>query len=482
VSGLEGPTASGAESPASAEFDHAALASLFRRVRRFIRRFVRTEHLLFVSLWLVYGCLINSDNMQAFGLQQAGVEAMGKRGHFYLEGSKAPQLQPAGDTFSYAGHVYAAKQPGQFMAGATVYFLLHRLGLNYVRHYLRTAAFITFLTTSTLAALAAVAVFRFARSLSDEPSLIGWPLITALVFGLATTALAYSGIAHHDAIASDYLVLAAYFIFRLSLPDLSPRVSGWAAGGAGLLLGLTLTTSMLPFFMVLVLVLYFLSLRQWKLLPAFVAGCIIGVAPLLIYDSVCFGNPFLLPNVAGKYSDTYFHLDWSNFSDKLRFYARFITLYVPVFWLGLAELICLWRKHPREAALFLTLIFVLAVFILNIDSVGTCNYGPRYLLPAIPFAVIGIIGFRHIRLASLRVGVAVLLILVSLYSIFVNVVGAMHGAMYCDLARFALFPYLDAMTHGHMRSFPLAPYLIFPGLLCLLAVVLVPELIRRRTP
>ena len=227
---------------------------------------------------------------------------------------------------------------------------------------------------------------------------------------------------------------------------------------------------MLPFFMVLVLVAYFVFLRQWRLLPAFVAGCIFGVAPLLIYDTVNFGNPFLLPNVAGKYSDTYFHLDWSNFRDKLGFYAWFITTYVPVFWLGLAGLICLWRKHPREAALFLTLIFVLAVFILNIDSVGTCNYGPRYLLPAIPFAVIGIIGFRHIREESLRFYGGSVLILVSLYSIFVNVVGAMHGAMYCDLARFALFPYLDAMTHGHMRSFPLASAPAHSGALCLLAI------------
>lgn len=448
-------------------------------MRRSISRFARTELLLFLSLWLAYGCLINSDNLQAFGLQQAGVEAMGKRGHFYLEGSKSPQLQPAGDTFSYGGHVYAAKQPGQFMVGATVYFLLHRLGLNYVRHYLLTAAFITFLTTSALTALAAVVVFRFARNLSDEPSSIGWPLMTALIFGLATTALPYSGIAHHDAIASDYLVLAAYLIFRLSRPDLSSRASLWASGGAGSLLGLVLTTSMLPFFMVLVLVVYFISLKQWKLLPAFVTGIIIGVAPLLVYDAVNFGNPFLLPNVAGKYSDTYFHLNWSNFSDKLRFYARFITFYVPVFWLGLAGLICLWRKHPREAGLFLALIFVLAVFILNIDSVGTCDYGPRYLLPAIPFAAIGIIGLRHIRLESLRFTVAVLLILVSLYSIFVNVIGAMHGAMYCDLARFALIPYLDAMTHGHMRSFPLAPRLIVPGLLCLLAVFLLPKFTRQ---
>src|SRR6266566_2203114 len=430
-------------------------------------RLIGTTNLfLFLSLWFIYGFLINSDNLKAFRLQQIGVEAIGERGHFYLEGSKSAQLQPLGDTFSHDGHIYPAKQPGQFMAGAIAYFFLHKLGLNYVEHYLLTAALVTFLTTSALTALAAVAVFRIARDLEDDLSSIRWPLITALIFGLATTVLPYSGIAHHDAIATAYLVLAVYLALRLWRANLPPQAAAWTAGGAGLLLGLTVTTSMLPFFMVLVVGAFFISLGKWKLLLPFVTGAIAGLAPLLVYNGISFGNPFLLPNVAGKYPDTYFHLNWSNFTDKLRFYARFVTLYVPVFWLGLAGLICLWRKHRRESGLFLALILVLSFYILNIDSAGTCNYGPRYLLPAMPFAAIGIIGFRHIRLKPAQFALSGLVIAVSLYSIFVNVVGAMHGAMYCDLGRFALIPYLDAMTHGQMRSFPLAAWLFFPAILC----------------
>ena len=71
-----------------------------------------TSLFLFLSLWFIYGFLINSDNLKAFGLQQMEVEAIADRGHFYLEGSKSPQLQPIGDTFSHDDHIYAAKQPG----------------------------------------------------------------------------------------------------------------------------------------------------------------------------------------------------------------------------------------------------------------------------------------------------------------------------------------------------------------------------------
>ena len=40
-----------------------------------------------------------------------------------------PALQPQGDVFEMGDHLYAAKQPGQFMAGALVYFALFHLRL-----------------------------------------------------------------------------------------------------------------------------------------------------------------------------------------------------------------------------------------------------------------------------------------------------------------------------------------------------------------
>ena len=98
---------------------------------------------------------------------------------------------------------------------------------------------------------------------------------------------------------------------------------------------------MLPFFIAAAAVaLYFVSLRRWRLLPAFVAGGLAGLLPLLIYNAVCFCNSLLLPNVAGNYSDTFFRLDRENFFGKLDFYARMLSLYVPVFWAGLLVGMC----------------------------------------------------------------------------------------------------------------------------------------------
>jgi hypothetical protein len=448
-----------------------AVDKILNHALKVLSLFRQGEIVLFISLWLVYGLLINSDNLQAFNLQQIGVEAIGERGHFYLEGSTTPQLQPRGDTFRYRGHVYAAKQPGQFMVGAVIYRVLHYFGLNYRSNYLLCSALITFLTTSLATAIAAVFVFRFAKQLTKGQSTV-WPTLAALTFGLATTALPYSGIAHHDALASDYLVIACYFLFRLSRERLPLGGEIARAGCAGFLLGLTVTTSMLPALMAVVTVVWFISFRRWTLSLVLLLGSVVGLMPLFIYDAVSFGKPFLLPNWAGHFSDTYFHISWHNLIDKVRFYARFTTQYAPTFWLGLIGLFCLPRKYRREAILFFSLIAVLAAYILNIDTVGTCMYGPRYLLPAMPFASVGVIGLSYLRIRWLYWAASAAVVAVGLFSAFVNVVGAMQGAMYCDLSRFALWPYLSAITTGRGRSFPLLPCLIGPMLLLCLFVVI----------
>src|SRR5215204_1836010 len=315
-------------------------------------RLPRPECLLFLSLWLAYGVAVNSGNLNAFTLQQAGVEAYVERGQLYLEGSGVPALQvrPVVDAFLYEGHVYPAKQPGQFMAGALAYFPLHALGLSYAGDYLLTAALVTFLTASLVTAAASVAVFRTVRALTPEGAgHIFWPLLAALSYGLGSTAFAYSGIPWHDSLATGYLTVALCLLFGLSHGRGERPAAVSACAGA--LLGLTVTTSMLPSPMVLVAGLYFLALRRWRLLPFFVAGGLTGLLPLLVYNFVCFGNPLLLPNVAGNYSDTFFRASWGNFTAKAVFYARMLALYAPVFWAGLAGLALFPRRLRREQLL-----------------------------------------------------------------------------------------------------------------------------------
>jgi hypothetical protein len=433
---------------------------------------------LFLFFWLTYGFCINASNLREFNLQQMGVEAIVERGHWHVEGSRVPELQPQGDVFEHNGHLYAAKQPGQFMAGAVVYFFLHRIGLTYLGNFILTAALVTWFTTGLVTAVAGVTVYHLAQALVTEHASSLWAVAVTLAFGLATTAFPYSGIAHHDAIASGYLIMAFYLVFRLASGLSSPRAK-WLSLGAGLMLGLTLTTSMLPFFMVLLLGFYFLSMRQVGLLPFFLVGGLVGLAPLLIYDTINFGNPFTVPNLAGRFLDTFFHLDWDNFVSKVEFYSTFVTLYVPVCWCGLVGLIFSPYPFRREQIVLIGLNALLFGYILNIDTTGDCQFGPRYLLPAMPFTVLGLAGFSHISMCLLRRAWGWIALMVGLFSAGVNLTGALFGAMHCDLRVYAFAQYLTAAQRGEFLTLPLAPWLALPFALWGATALLL--LIRRST-
>ena len=425
------------------------------------------EILLLLFLWLLYGVAINSSNLEAFNLQQIGVEAIVERHQFYLEGSEVPQLQPRGDLFERGGHKYAAKQPGQFMVGAVAYFFLRAAGLTYAENYLLTSAMVTFLTASLLTAAAGLFLFRTARDLlGDEPAPL-WPLAIALSYGLGSTALAYSGIAYHDAIANAYLIFAFHLVFRVARErGRGARATALTVTGAGFFLGLAIATSMTAFLISAGIALYVLSLRRWRLVCFFLLGGALGLAPLLVYDAVNFGNPFLLPNVAGGFRDTFFHLDVKNFVGKLWFYASMLTLYSPVVLVGVAGLAFYPRRLRREKIIIFTALCLMLIYLCNIDSDGDCQYGPRYLLPLMPFACLGLIGFAHLTSKIARTSGMAGMAVICAISVLINLAGALGGAMYCTTGRYAFWAHLSAIWRGETGSYPLARWLLIPLLIC----------------
>jgi 4-amino-4-deoxy-L-arabinose transferase-like glycosyltransferase len=309
-----------------------------------------------------------------------------------------------------------------------------------------------------------------------------WPLAAKLSYALATTAFAYSGIAHHDALATGYLVLAFCLILQVSRGGATKRAAYLKAAGAGLLLGLTITTSMLPFFMVVLCALYFLFLRRSKLLAVFLVGMLAGLLPLFVYDAVSFGNPFLLPNVAGAgmFADTFFHFDPKNLGDKLVFYASSVAAYVLIFAVGLLGLSYYPRQIKRgpEFITLVALMIALAAFVFNISSDGDCQFGPRYLLPAMPFACLGIAGYSYLSTSSERRLAGVAVVLAGAVSFVVNLVGALRGAMSCPHGQNAFWNHVAAIQMGEGRSYPLALWLLLPLLICTALFVL--EIIAER--
>jgi hypothetical protein len=443
------------------------------------------EWALFLFVWLVFGLGINSANLDAFNLQQAGVESLVERHQVSLEGSAAPQLQikvyydgdrPFGDTFMYNGRQYAAKQPGQFMLGAIVFFVLRLFGLSYVNHYTLTSALVTFFTASLATAVAAIAVFRTVQLLTSHESII-WPLTGALLFAFGTTAFVYSGIAYHDAIASSYLAVAFYLAALLAHAKVARKRFTLITAVAGFFLGLTVTTSMLPFFMACVLGVYLIWITGWQRAFAVILGGFAGITPLFVYNAKAFANPLLNSYTAGGYPESFLHLNLYNFIAKTQLYVSEITLYDPLVWLGIAGLVFFPAAFRRERLVIAALLIVHAFQVLNIESHGGCHYGPRFLLPIMPFTAIGLSGFYFLRTTTTRRLSAIGIALVGLASVAINAVGAFSGAMYCEVQLYALWPALNLLRNGS-QTFPLARWLIVP---VLASVVLLVYAVHRST-
>ena len=199
-------------------------------------------------------------------------------------------------------------------------------------------------------------------------------------------------------------------------------------------------------------------------------GALIGLLPLFIYDARSFGSPFCcqmwwVPTCSRIPS---FISTQRNFGDKLVLYSTMILVYAPVFAFGLFGLTyypASLKRRPIVLTL-LAMIGVLAVYVLNISTGGDCQFGPRYLLPAMPFACLGIAGFSYLSTGNERRIAGAVVLLVTLLSFAVNLVGALQGAMCCPDGGNALRNQLASFVHRDFHSFPLAPWLLAPLVIC----------------
>ncbi len=390
---------------------------------------LRTEVWLFVFSWILFGVSIRSTDLELYNLQQMGVDAIVEHGTFSLGHSRHPLLQPTGDVFRHDGTVLAAKQPGQFVFGALAYAPLHALGITYDKDYLRAAAWVTWLSSASFAALAVALMYALCHGIWGFPR--GVSLFAAIGYGFGTPVFAYAGVAHHDVIASA-LTLAMFVSLERARKE--SRATPFHFLIAGLCGGLALFTSMLPAFIVLVLLLYAGYLRGAL---ATAAGFALGLTPLAIYNRVSFGSPFTQANVAGHFADTFFRPTAEIFLAHLWRYLGLGQLslleYAPVAMLGLVAVPFLLASHRRVAIVLILATVVHLGYVLNIESFGHCQFGPRYLLPLLSFLTLAAAMAleRAMDSSTIRIAAAVLLV----FAIAIGATGALMGTMNCDLSR-----------------------------------------------
>jgi hypothetical protein len=301
-----------------------------------------------------------------------------------------------GDRSYWNGRVYANKAPGLSFAAVPVWTLVRAVGADLADPVTLSFAvwFVTVILCATSGAAIAAMLYLAGRGRDHEPR---WCAAIAVAASLATPVFAFSTLffAH---VPSAALLFAAFLMVTGSRPR--PASAGLAAGCSVAMNYLAGPAALLAAIPLLG------RERRWRSMGAYALG---GVAPALAvaaYQAAAFGSPLRTPIAAMDERFVSPTARWLGIFEPPRMDALFgITLspYRGLFWvspflvLALLGLRRSWRRSALEtaAAAAIVLFFVAANASFN-GWEGGFSFGPRYLIPAVPFLALVLLDARSI--------------------------------------------------------------------------------------
>jgi len=306
------------------------------------------------------------------------------------------------DKSLFNGHYYSNKAVGAPFLGAPVYWCLRHLPyLNESTHISPVSKYVVRVFTTTLPfALLGVVMFRIACRIGATPIRA---LLMVIAYGFGTIALVHATLFSGHQMAASF----AFFSFALVLQQAenglkrNELIQSIRFFVAGLFAGFAAITDFPAIIIAFFLAIYVCSTRQpvrYSLM--FSLGGLICAILLVWYNIKCFGSPVSL---------SYSHLSLEKFRDEasgglfgihlprlstmtalLFSPARGIFIIMPVLVLSFSGIWAMiaGKQHRRE--IFLIIAICLAYLVFNSGYCGWhggWTFGPRYLVPMLPFLV-----------------------------------------------------------------------------------------------
>ena len=295
-----------------------------------------------------------------------------------------------GDKAFFDGHFYSDKAPGTALLGVPIYALLSltfdAAGAG-IPDPLTAIQALAFVESGVFTVLLVLLLLRFLRPAVGE----GWALIISLGYGLGSIAFPFATMFFGHAASAFFLFASFYLLWRWRA-DHRP----WRPLLAGLLAGFAVITEIPVALGVAMLGFYALWLGRGVAMR-FILGGVPILVVLLTYNWLTFGGPLTLgyqyatlfgeQNRQGIVSIVW--PSWATTTDLL-FGPRGLLRLAP--WFGLAPLGMLaYRRRAIRAEVVVCVAICGAFLAYNsgaLNPFGGWTPGPRYLLPALPFAAV----------------------------------------------------------------------------------------------
>jgi len=297
------------------------------------------------------------------------------------------------------GRYFSDKPPGISFLFIPLYFAgesLDKLGvtLPLADKFLSTtdanAFFLMIVFAAMINAVAAIRIFDIARLLGFDIKLA---YAAAVLFAIATLFSVYAPTLFSHGFTTTLLILATYHLLKIKFVH-NKKIDMLLAG---IFLGFAVTTEYLAIPLLPIFAAYCFFANK-KIFASKITHTIIFLTPIIIfglllaaYNTLTFGSP-----LAASY-------DYSSFKDTQRFdnpilegayYILFsswrgLFFFNPLLLLAVPGAVLFAKKFRAEVVVFVVIIlfFVLVISTYSYFTGGLC-YGPRHLLPTVPFLLL----------------------------------------------------------------------------------------------
>jgi 4-amino-4-deoxy-L-arabinose transferase-like glycosyltransferase len=287
--------------------------------------------------------------------------------------------------------------------------------------YLGSISILTIAISSLSSALTVILVYKISKYFLKKH--IQRILIT-IAYGLGTLAFIYGTVLFTHTLATLLIFISFYLLFLFKIKRMGKNVVLLS----GLLAGFAIVVDYPVFLIALLLFVYTLTFKYFRLSLLFLSFTIVGCLPLLLYNFSILGNPFKLvysftdPSIrtdVGKFMGfaslpnpfiIYRHL-FDTYRGLLFFHPFLILSVIGFYWM--------FKKYKQETLLialaFIGLLITFSMRDINFFDFGS-SFGARNYLPIIPFLMLPLMfSLRKINFTVFKI----LLII----SIFVNIIG-----------------------------------------------------------